>query len=200
MAGHRLTGMSLVPEAQHYDASALFRAHANFVANFLHRLGVPAAEIDDLVQEVFLVAHRRGGFFEDGRAKPTTWLAGISVRIASSSRRKQRRCNEAPNQDLVSTAQTHNGCPARSAETMESLQRITLALAPLDEERRAIFVLFEIEGESCGNIASIFDIPVGTVYSRLHSARKQFKLNYARLCDAPTKRQAPATLPHEVTP
>ena len=68
----------------------LFRAHASFVAAFLGRLGTPAAEIDDLVQEVFLVVHRKGGY-EMGPAQPRSWLGAIAIRVASSRRRNAGR-------------------------------------------------------------------------------------------------------------
>lgn len=192
---HEPPRMSERLQATHHDAAALFRAHAGFVANFLHRLGAQQAEIDDLVQEVFLVAHRRGGFVEDGRARPTTWLAEIAIRVASVSRRSKRRSREQPDQDTVVDAKSSEVDPAHAAETREALDRVQAALDSLDDERRAIFVLFELEGEPCSAIAASFDIPVGTVYSRLHKARKQFKEAHARLLarSQPARRPAPPT-------
>ena len=77
----------------HLDAAKLFREHANFVANFVIRLGMRREEVDDIVQEVFLVAHRRGGFIP-GVARPTTWLAEIALRVTSATRRRMRRSRE----------------------------------------------------------------------------------------------------------
>src|SRR5687767_1658664 len=68
----------------------LFLEHAAWVARFLGRIGAPSRDLPDLVQEVFLVAHRRGGFVA-GAAKPRTWLAEIAVRVASTARRARRR-------------------------------------------------------------------------------------------------------------
>jgi RNA polymerase sigma-70 factor, ECF subfamily len=177
---------------RHHDAASLFREHAGFVANFLHRLGAGPVEVDDLVQEVFLVAHRRGGFIEDGRARPTTWLAEIAIRVASVSRRSRRRSREQPDQDTVVDATSHEVDPARAAETNQALDRVQAALDSLDPDRRAIFILFELEGEPCQSIAGAFDIPVGTVYSRLHKARKQFKEAHARMLER-ERRLAPAS-------
>ena len=168
---------------RHHDAASLFRDHASFVANFLHRLGATSVEVDDLVQEVFLVAHRRGGFIEDGRARPTTWLAEIAIRVASVARRSRRRSREQPDLDTVLDARSREVDPARAAETIQALDRVQSALDSLDAERRAIFILFELEGEPCQAIAASFEIPVGTVYSRLHKARKQFKEAHARLVE-----------------
>jgi RNA polymerase sigma-70 factor, ECF subfamily len=173
--------MSERPQPRHHDAAALFRDHAAFVANFLHRLGIGPSEVDDLVQEVFLVAHRRGGFIEDGRARPTTWLAEISIRVASVARRSRRRSREHPDHEAVVDARSREVDPARAAETTEALDRVQSALDSLDADRRAIFILFELEGEPCQAIADAFQIPIGTVYSRLHKARKQFKEAHARI-------------------
>ena len=65
------------------------------------------------------------------------------------------------------------------------VQRVQSALATLDEDKRAVFVLFELEGESCESIAKGLEIPVGTVYSRLHSARKDFTKAHARITGEP---------------
>ncbi len=184
--------MSAPGQAQHHDAAALFRAHAAFVANFLHRLGSQPAEVDDLVQEVFLVAHRRGGFIEDGRARPTTWLAEIAIRVASVARRSKRRSREQPDQDRVIDAHSREVDPSRAAETTEALDRVQHALDSLEPERRAIFVLFELQGEPCSAIAASFEIPIGTVYSRLHKARKQFKEAHARLQNRGARARRPS--------
>src|SRR5580698_7236531 len=71
-------------------AELLFREHAAFVGSFLRRLGALPDEIDDLVQEVFLVVHRRGGF-TPGAAQPRTWLAEIGRRLVCSMRRTSKR-------------------------------------------------------------------------------------------------------------
>jgi RNA polymerase sigma-70 factor (ECF subfamily) len=170
------------------DAQALFRAHAPFVASFLHRLGTPAADVDDLVQEVFLVAHRKGGYVP-GAALPRTWLAAIAVRLARASHRVRSRRRETADDALLQLAAPAGG-PEETLQTRRSLARVQCALHALDIEHRAAFVLFEIEGESCDSIASSFEVPVGTVYSRLHHARKRFLDAYAAL--APGEHAEPA--------
>lgn len=173
--------------AQVLDAATLFRDHAAFVANFAARLGVPRTELDDVVQDVFLVAHRRGGF-TPGPARPTTWLAEIALRVVSSHRRRLRRSREEPDGDAIAAAEARRGSsPGEQAEANESLRRVQQALDVLDEGKRAVFILFELEGESCEAIAAGLGIPIGTVYSRLHNARKQFMEAYARLVDAPVR-------------
>lgn len=159
------------------DAQALFRAHAVFVASFLQRLGTPTAEVDDLVQEVFLVVHRKGGYVP-GAGQPRTWLAAIALRVASTNRRSRGRRREQPDDDAVLTASAAED-PDAKLDARLSLARVQRALEGLDIEHRATFVLYELNGESCEAIAASFGIPVGTVYSRLHHARRRFLSAYA---------------------
>jgi RNA polymerase sigma-70 factor (ECF subfamily) len=167
------------PAPSHLGARELFVAHATFVARFLTRLGARPSDLDDLVQEVFLVAHRHGGF-TPGRGRATTWLAHIALRVASTARRGLRRRRE-ENDDGAMTAYPATGAdPHRSAEVTESLARVERALASLNLEQRAVFILFEIEGETCEVIALGLNVPLGTVYSRLHAARKKFRNAYER--------------------
>lgn len=160
-------------------AADLFREHAAFVARFLARLGVPRDDAEDLVQEVFLTAHRRGGFVP-GQARPTTWLAEIALRVASTARRSRRR-KPAHASEGLDHAQAQGADPAEAAAAREALVRIERALAGMDLDRRAVFVLFEIEGQACDAIAAGLGIPVGTVYSRLHAARREFLQTYRSL-------------------
>ncbi len=160
-------------------AGELFEAHAGFVAGFLVRLGAPRSEVEDLVQEVFLIAHRRGGF-TPGAAKPTTWLAEIGVRVWANRRRTTRRRPA----ELTPEPSAHESSaqdPERALETARALDRVSRSLDGLDRDHRAGFVLFELEGESCADIAAALGVPVGTVYRRLHTARGRFREAYARL-------------------
>lgn len=167
------------------DAEALFRAHARFVASVLARMGVPRAELDDAVQEVFLVAHRKGGYLP-GPAQPRSWLAAIAVHIAQAGRRSWRRRPVATMQAIESRA-CETPDPASRLETQRALEAVQHALDQLPLELRAVFVLYEIEGEACESIAATWSIPLGTVYSRLHNARKRFMQAYGAGDDAKPK-------------
>lgn len=180
-------------ESEALDAGTLFRRHATFVARLLARLGAAATDVDDLVQEVFIVAHRRGGFVP-GRAKATTWLAEISFRVASDHRRGRRRVSKrvVANEDAVHTATSGAPDPHRTAVATRALDRVQRALNEMPLERRAVFVLYEIEDVSCAEIALGLELPVGTVYSRLHKARREFRLAYERLTEEPVRLPARA--------
>jgi RNA polymerase sigma-70 factor (ECF subfamily) len=178
------------PAGGRISAEALFRAHAAFVAGFVVRLGVAREEVDDVVQDVFLIAHRRGGFVP-GAARPTTWLAEIAVRTVSTHRRTERRRRTSSDDDALDAAVATTRSPLEIAEARAALARVNRALDALDLDRRAVFVLFELEGESCDAIAAGLGIPVGTVHSRLHAARKAFQEAHARLERAVPRRPTP---------
>ena len=164
----------------HLDAGSLFRSHAGFVANFLARLGVSFQDVPDLVQEVFLIAHRKGGY-EPGPARPTSWLAEIALRVASGARRTRRRRPEDPASHELDAVVASVANPLAEAEIAQGLRRLQLAIEGLDRPHRAVFILFELEEESCASIAAGLGIPVGTVYSRLHTARRQIVESYEAL-------------------
>lgn len=171
------------------SAEALFLEHAEFVAQFLHRLGVQSADVDDVVQEVFIVAHRKGGY-EPGPAKPRTWLAAIATRLAAASRRGRARRREDYDEVALDVAQAEGRGPAEAAEIAQSMTRVQQALDTLDPAHRAAFVLYEIEGTPCDEIATALGVPIGTVYSRLHHARSRFAEAHAKLADEPPAMRA----------
>lgn len=170
--------MSLAP-APVLDAAALFRAHAGFVATFAARLGVPRGDIDDVVQETFLVAHRRGGY-TSGDARPTTWLAEIALRVWSTLRRSRRRKATHADDAALALVPAADDVFEKAAAT-EALSRVERALSALDLDHRAVLVLFELHGEPCESIAAGLGVPLGTVHSRLHNGRRKFHRAYEAL-------------------
>ncbi len=167
----------------HLDAGQLYVRHAVFVARFLARLGARGAEVDDLVQDVFLTAHRRGGF-DPGPARATTWLAEIAVKVLSTHRRTKRRRPEAPEDDIGAVASAETD-PAERAAAGQLVERLDEALQQLDMDKRAVFVLFELDAIPCSDIAEGLGVPLTTVYSRLHAARSELKTAFARLTKDP---------------
>ena len=118
-----------------------------------------------------------------GRAKPTTWLAEISFRVFSDRRKKTRRKLEDADTETVTVAPSQGSSPSERAEKRQALARVQSALDTLTPEKRTVFILSELEGESCDAIAAGLGIPVGTVYSRLHSARRDFARAHDRLVE-----------------
>jgi RNA polymerase sigma-70 factor (ECF subfamily) len=160
-------------------ARELFALHASFVRRFVCRMGVSPHDLEDITQEVFLIAHRQGGYVDKG-ARPTTWLAEIALRVTLAHQRAKRRGKAHEGSDVEAVA-AGGPTPFDSVAAGESLARVQNALDTLDADHRAIFVLFELEGESSEAIARALQLPVGTVHSRLHYARKTFQKRYERL-------------------
>jgi RNA polymerase sigma-70 factor (ECF subfamily) len=161
-------------DAEPLTSAELFKKHAPFVAKFLLRMGAPRSDLDDLMQEVFLIAHRNGGY-QPGPAKPTTYLASIAFRLVHTERRKRRvRSFVELNEERVGHA-TSGGDPERDSLQKEQLRRLDRALDQLDAEKRAVLVLADIQGDTVVSIASALGINLDTAYSRLRAARRQFR-------------------------
>ena len=163
------------------DFDKVHEEHADFVWRSLQRLGVRPSDLEDALQEVFIVVHRRLHTF-DGSARLSTWLFGICLRVAAAERRRAYVRREQPTPELEEQPDSRPGVdPERAALRREAERRLALALDRLGLERRAGFVMFEIEGMSAGAIAEMLGVPVGTVYSRLATARAEFSRAVARL-------------------
>lgn len=152
----------------------IYRANFRLVWSTLARLGVRRAELEDAVQEVFLVVHRRLDDYDRQRAlRP--WLLGITYRVATAERRRARHHREELTDEPAKDAINHTHTPEGVAEARERVHRIQRALDTLDPDRRAAFVMYEMEGIDCSEIAEAMGVPVNTVYSRLRVARERFK-------------------------
>jgi RNA polymerase sigma-70 factor (ECF subfamily) len=147
----------------------LFTEHAPHVWRALRRLGVREADVEDVAQEVFLVVHRKLPEFE-ARSSLKTWIYGICVRTASDYRRRAHVRRERPTDEVPDER--------RSAPQIAELEReqaramLDAALERLDEDKRAVFVLYEIEELDMLAVAEAVGCPLQTAYSRLYAARK----------------------------
>jgi RNA polymerase sigma-70 factor (ECF subfamily) len=164
------------------DFEEIYREHFRFVWRSIRRLGVRGAAVDDLVQEVFLVVHRRMDSFE-GRSSAKTWLYGILRRVISDHRRTLRRkpawLEETPGQ-LEAVQDAHTKAPDASAEQAEQVRLLYRVLDALDEEKREVFILAELEGMTMAEIAEAIEVNPNTVSSRLRAARQRFEEALAR--------------------
>ncbi len=151
---------------------ALYEEHFDFVWRSLRRMGIQESHLDDGVQEVFVVAHRKLGEFE-GRSSPRTWLFGIARRVASEFRRWNRRKNQhdALPEAVLDDAPT----PQEQAERREALRVLDQCLGAIQDERREVFVLMELESMTAPEVAEATGVPLNTVYSRLRLARAEFE-------------------------
>jgi RNA polymerase sigma-70 factor, ECF subfamily len=155
------------------DFRAFYEKHVALVWRSLLRLGVARADLPDAVQEVFLVAYRKLPEFE-GRSKPSTWLLGISYRVASDRRRMAHVRREVSDSEVILDRKDLRPGPEEMAEQRESAELLGELLAKLRPEQREVFVMFELEDLSGKEIASIVKAPLKTVFSRLRLAREAF--------------------------
>ena len=171
------------------DTEALFLQYAAFVANFLARLGVAPGDLDDVLQEVFLVVHAHGGYV-DGPAKPSSYLGAIAVRAAASYRRRQATRRARSTGISPEQLGTREFDPVDALRLGESARALHQALAELDPDLYATLWLVDHEGQSPTSVAASMGVAVGTVYWRLHKARKALRRALAseEACDSPRPR------------
>jgi RNA polymerase sigma-70 factor (ECF subfamily) len=151
---------------------ALVERHFDFVWRSLRRLGVRAADVDDAVQEVFVVAARR---LDDVVAEhERAFLFGTAVRVCSTLRRRARRHPEDPagaGDEYPVLAPD----PEQLAELGQARILLSEVLDGMSAELRSVFVLVELEELSVREIARLHGIPEGTIASRLRTARQKFR-------------------------
>jgi len=152
------------------DFRTMFELEMGYVMRTLRRLSVAPGDVEDMAHEVFLAAHEKLDRYDASRPlKP--WLFGFAFRIASHYRRKAKRETPLVDADALRDAAD---LPDALLEK-ERKRRIVLdALDSIELSRRAVFVLHELDGFTCDEIAKSLDIPIGTVYSRLRLAREDF--------------------------
>jgi RNA polymerase sigma-70 factor (ECF subfamily) len=143
----------------------------------LGRLGVPKPDVADVCQEVFLIVHRRLPDYDEDRATLRAWIYGICVRAAADYRKRAYRRHErvgAPALELVVSPQQH-----RELELRRARAKLQAVLFSLDDGKREVFVLYELEELPMSEVAKIVDCPLQTAYSRLHAARKAVAAAFA---------------------
>jgi RNA polymerase sigma-70 factor (ECF subfamily) len=154
----------------------VFDEHARYVWRTLRHLGVADADLEDLCQEVFVTVHRKLADFE-GRSSLRTWIYGICLRVAADYRRRayvrRERAFAEPDAD---GATTESALPITQIERRATMEAL---LDELDDDKRAVLVLYEIEGLTMKEVAEVVGCPLQTAYSRLHAARERLLQAFA---------------------
>lgn len=160
------------------DFRRLYEEYFAFTWRTVRRLGVAERFVDDAVQDVFIVVHRRLGDFE-GRSAVKSWIFGIARRVAKDHRRRAQRKDrgEALPESL---SDPRAPSPLESAAQAEALAVLHSLLDGLDDDKREVFILAELEQMSIPEIAEAISVNVNTVYSRLRAARKAFEQGVQR--------------------
>lgn len=152
------------------DGSALallYDRHAPAILSFATRT-VGRTDAGDIVQTTFITTARVAGTWDGRTDSARSWLYGIAARHLKDRQRAASRFTRA----LVGLATE----PVKNAKPPSS-DRLdtTAALDQLPEAKRLVLVLAEVEGFSCEEIARMLDIPLGTVWTRLHHARRAMR-------------------------
>jgi RNA polymerase sigma-70 factor (ECF subfamily) len=151
----------------------VYRTQFEFVWRTARRLGVEPQHLDDIVQEVFVTVHRRLPSFE-GRSELRTWLFGITRRVVSGYRRTRRR-KPAVELGAYEPAEREPSHGEAQLARLEGARLLYALLDQLDDEKREVFVLSELEELSGPDIAQMLDLSLSCVYARIRTARLAFE-------------------------
>ena len=162
----------------------LYEEHFDFVWRAARRLGVPEASAEDAVQDSFVVLHRRLVEY-DGQTPLKRFLLGIVTRVASDYRRRYRRKEGkavalATHDDGEERFASELPPPNETVERRETARMVDELLAKLDDDKREVLVLTELEELTAPEIAEVIGVNVNTVYTRLRAARLAFESIYER--------------------
>ncbi len=169
-----LADEDLVAKASDHGERAfaeLLRRHQGKVRGLLLRLTSDRSLADDLAQEVFLRAYRGLHGFE-GRARFSTWLYRIAYNVYLNHRTRTRELAALPagfEAGAVAPETTH------SASRSDLRRDLDTAIAALPERYRAVVMLYYLEDVSYPEISEILDLPLGTVKTHLHRAKRMLR-------------------------
>ena len=167
-------------ESVRLNFDEIYETWYDVVSRWVRALGGPEAEREDLVQDVFVVVHRRLVDF-DGENVPG-WLYQIARRRVRDFRRLLWVKNLLHKRSEIPEGLMYVGPgPADALETKEKRRLLEQLLAKLNEPERAALVLFEVEGYSGAQIANLQGVPLNTVWARIHKGRKKLQAHLTRL-------------------
>ncbi len=149
----------------------LFDRYERDVRNVVARLGVPSGDVDDVVQATFLAVPRAAVRY-DGRANAKPWLVGLAINEMKRHRRSLSRVARRLKAWALEPA-PKEPTPEEASVDQQRLARTRRALDALSEKKREVLVLVTVEGLSGEEVAALLGIPVATVWTRLHHARKE---------------------------
>jgi RNA polymerase sigma-70 factor, ECF subfamily len=159
-----------------FDLDEVYRTYAARVARWVGHLGGPNADVDDLVHEIFLVADRRLPEFR-GDAKIATWLYRITERVVRSRRRNERVRRwlaQVRRPDVQRALSPTQLTPIEELERRRDVETVYRILDRLPDKYRDVLILFELEGASGEEIATLTGRKLATVWVHLHRARTRF--------------------------
>ena len=151
----------------------LYDRYQASVFSFVRRATNDASDVEDVVHVTFMTAARAASNF-DGRQSCRPWLVGIAARLLHRRKRGMSRWARALRELTVREGERHTD-PHRELSARDEVNRLSAALEKLTEPKRIVLLLAETEGLSSEEIAGALQIPVGTVWTRLHHARRDLR-------------------------
>lgn len=182
------TSQAMIPHVEAMSASAgslvppptfeaTYEEHFGFVWRSVRALGVAEHAVDDVTQEIFLVVLKRLPEFE-GRSTLRTWLYGIVRNVVRGHRRAQKKHDASGDPraqvDPETLREPEGRDPEATAAKTQAARLVIHLLESLDDDKREVFVLTELEQLGAKEIAELLDENINTVYSRLRLAREEF--------------------------
>lgn len=149
----------------------LYRRYFDFAWRSLRRLSVHPSSIEDAAQDTFIVLHRKLDALRP-EASPKAFVFAIALRVANDYRRSARR-KPASSLDDESFA-SGRATPFEDTANAQAARLLECFLDSIDEQRRAVFVLVELEGMTAPEVSEALRVNLNTVYTRLRSARQRF--------------------------
>jgi RNA polymerase sigma-70 factor (ECF subfamily) len=171
-------------EAASLSFAQIFADHAPGVWRTMRNLGVPEADLQDACQDAFVIVDRKLAGFR-GQSSLRTWIYGICLRVAAARRRRAHRRREVLVDELPVEAASAD--PEREFDLQRARALLEQIVMSLDEAKRQVFVLHEIEQMPMAEIAEAMGCPLRTAYSRLEAARRSVMQAWNRAMVAPRR-------------
>jgi RNA polymerase sigma-70 factor (ECF subfamily) len=161
--------------AEPVDSGTLYRTHVRQVARWAGRLGGPTLDVEDVVHEVFTIAHERLPTFR-GDSSVTTWLFGITERVVRHRRRRARwrRWLSGSADESAGHLPAPGPDAVRLVERQETARAVYAILDRLPERDRQVLILFELEDLSGDEVGQLLGVSPANARLRLHRARARF--------------------------
>jgi len=156
----------------------LVEHHVDLASRIIRNLGIPDCDVDDLLQQAFSITADRLGDITPGKER--AFLIQTAVRLAASARRARALSRETLTDELPEVSDGRPS-PEELSDQAQRLRMFDRVLDDMDLDLRSVFVLYEVEEITMAEIATVLQIPPGTVASRLRRAREDFLARVRRL-------------------
>ncbi len=173
MSAHAQSESTRLGSVEAAELARIYRDHADFVWRAVQRFGIPSAQAEDVVHEVFLVVQRRLADFTG--ATPRAWLWAIARGVAANVRRGGERASRREQVSLELVRPAEPDTPEDQFGRTQAAELVRRFLAELPADKREVFELCEIEGLSGPEVAHTLKLDLDRVYTCLRVARKHFR-------------------------